>query len=259
MNQNSRGRFADHCLISCGILYQELTQLAQSGFLNPRRILFTPLGLHALPHKLEEHLLRRLEQARQWCPDHRIIVVYGKRCHVCTDEPLKRVDSILAQAGRGIVRVQGDYGYDMLASYDDRQRISSGRQDRVLWFTPGWLKGWKTVFQRYFGWDEADANANFPGFYDRIIVLDGLGIAEEYMEAHPEDILELFDWTGLEVAFHPISLDRLKGLLTDALCPADPGNAVRRRLTGEEPQADVDYRERQSVFDTAASARGSGR
>jgi hypothetical protein len=84
-----------------------------------------------------------------------------------------------------------------------------GRQDKILWFTPGWLKSWQMVYQTYFGWDDADANANFPRFYDKIIVLDGLGLAEE--------ILELFDWTGLEVEFHPITLDRFKGVLAGSL------------------------------------------
>jgi len=54
----------------------------ETGFLNPHRILFTPPGLHALPDKLEEHLLKRLAQAQESCPDHRIIVVYGKKCKV---------------------------------------------------------------------------------------------------------------------------------------------------------------------------------
>lgn len=212
--------FENRCIISCGMLHPELTHLMESGFLNPRRILFTPPGLHALPEKLEEHLLGRLAQARQWCADRDIIVVYGKKCHVSTDEPLKRVDSILEEAGRGIVRVQGDYGYDMLAGVEQRQQISGGRQDKILWFTPGWLKSWKAVYQKYFGWDEADANANFPGFYDKIIVLDSLGMAEGYMVQHPEEILELFDWTGLEVEFYPIDLDRFRHLLTEALSRA---------------------------------------
>jgi len=171
--------FEDRCIISCGMLHPEMTRLVESGFLNPRRLLFTPPGLHALPDRLEEHLLKRLEQAREECPDHKIIVAYGKKCYVSTDEPLKRVDSILQEAGGEIVRVQGEYGYDMLAGLDDRQRISEGRQDKILWFTPGWLKSWKTVYQTYFGWDDADANANFPGFYDKIVVLDGLGLADE--------------------------------------------------------------------------------
>jgi len=217
--------FEDRCIISCGMLHPEMSHLVESDFLNPRRLLFTPPGLHALPDKLEEHLLNRLAQARKWCPDHKIIVVYGKKCYISTDEPFKRVDSILRAAGQGIVRVQGDYGYDMLAGFEDRQRISGGRQDKILWFTPGWLKGWKTVYQRYFGWDSADANANFPGFYDRIIVLDGFGLAEEYMAQHAEEILELFDWTGLEVEFYPITLDRFKGLLMDSLSPAVVGGA----------------------------------
>jgi hypothetical protein len=40
------------------------------------------------------------------------------------------------------------------------------------------------------------------------------------MIQHAEEILELFDWTGLEVEFHPITLDRFKGLLVDSLSPS---------------------------------------
>ena len=177
---------------------------------------------------MEGHLLKRLAQVREWCPDHKIVVVYGRKCYVNPDVPLRRVDSILQEAGRGIVRVHGDYGYDMLAGFEDRQRISGGRQDKILWFTPGWLKSWKAVYQEYFRWDEADANANFPGFYDKIIVLDSLGLAEEYMTHHAEEILELFDWTGLEVEFCPIVLDRFLGLLAEALSRAAGGGVAEQ-------------------------------
>ena len=210
-------RFENRCIISCAILHDEINYLMETGFLNPRRILFTPPGLHAVPERLEKYLIKRLSQARECCSENEIIVVYGKKCHVSVDAPLKRVDSILQEAGQGITRVQGDYGYDMLAGFEDRQRISGGRQDKILWFTPGWLKNWKTIYQRYFGWDEADANANFPGYYDKIIVLDGLNFSEKYVTQHAEDVLELFDWTGLEVEFQPITLDRFRGLLLDAL------------------------------------------
>jgi len=213
--------FADRCIISCGMLHPEINHLIETGFLNPRQLLFTPPGLHALPEKLEEHLLRRLFQAREWCRDDEITVIYGKKCYINPDEPLKRVDSILQEAGPKLTRVQGDYGYDMLAGFEDRQHISGGRQDKILWFTLGWLKSWKAVYQRYFGWDSADANANFPGFYDKIVVLDALGAADAYMAQHAEEILELFDWTGLEVAFHPITLDRFKGLLADSVPQED--------------------------------------
>ena len=211
--------FEDRCLISCGMLRPEITHLIQVGFMHPFQLLFTPPGLHALPDRLEENLLHKLAQARKWCSDDKIVVVYGKKCYVDAERPRKRVESILHAAGGAITRVQGDYGYDMLASFEDRQHISGGRQDKILWFTPGWLKSWRTVYQRYFGWDRADANANFPGFYDKIIVLDSLGLGEEYMMQHAEEILELFDWTGLEVEFHPITLERFKGLLLDTLSP----------------------------------------
>ena len=209
--------FEDRCLISCGMLYPEISYLIKVGFLNPRRVFFTPPGLHAIPKRLEEYLLNRLANAGELCSNQQVIVVYGKKCHVSMDEPLKRVDSILHQVDQGIVRIQGDYGYDMLAGFEDRQRISRGRQDKILWFTPGWLKSWKTIYQRYLGWDRADANANFPGYYDKIMVLDSLDLSDEYMTQRAEEILELFDWTGLEVEFHPITLDRFKGLLLDAL------------------------------------------
>lgn len=205
------------CLISCAMLHPEIDHLIHHGFLDSEKIFFTPAGLHALPEKLEENLLERLSQAKEFCGEEAIVIVYGKKCFVSTDEPLKRIDTILENYGDGLVRVQGEYGYDMLAGIDQRQEISGGRQDKILWFTPGWLRNWKTVFQNYFGWDHADANANFPGFYDKIIVLDAIGAEQDYMTNRAEEILELFDWTGLLVEFHPITLDRFKGLLSDAL------------------------------------------
>ena len=80
-----------------------------------------------------------------------------------------------------------------------------------------------------FGWDRSDANANFPGYYDKIIILDSLNLAEEYMTQHAEEILELFDWTGLEVAFHPITLDRFRRLLRDSLA-AEAGVLSEKRI-----------------------------
>ena len=217
MTSSNQPNFRECCLISCGMLQPEINHLVETGFFDPKRIFFTPPGLHALPDRLETYLLRRLSQAREICADRNVVVVYGKKCFVSTDEPLKRVDTILEAVSSEIIRVEGEYGYDMLAGFEERQRISENRQDKILWFTPGWLKSWKAIFQHYFGWDRADANANFPGFYDKIVVLDTLGIAEEYMIEHADLVLELFDWTGLNVEFEPITLDRFKGLLMEAL------------------------------------------
>ena len=212
-----RVSFKDHCIVSCGMLYPELNYLMKTGFLDPYRISFTPPGLHAIPSHLEKHLARRLEKAKEFCPPQKTIVVYGRRCYVNLDQPSRRVDSIIEAQGEGIKRVQADYGYDMLAGIEERERISGGEADKILWFTAGWLKNWKTVYQRYFGWDRADANANFPGYYRKIIVLDGIGISDRYLNEHPEKVLELFDWTGVEVQFYEISLDRLKRLLLECL------------------------------------------
>jgi hypothetical protein len=209
--------FADHCIVSCGMLYPEMHHLMEMGVLDPREILYTPPGLHAKPDELERQLVRRLGEAKEHYPPENIIVAYGRRCYLNTDDPTRKVDVILQEQGPGISRVQADYGYDMLAGIEERERISGGEADKVLWFTAGWLSSWKTVYQRYLGWDRADANANFPGYYKKIVVLDGLGVSDGVISEHPERILELFDWTAVEVEFQRISLDRLQGLLLECL------------------------------------------
>lgn len=177
----NRTSFKDCCIISCGILHPELSYLMETGFLDPHKILFTPPGLHILPDELERQLVKKLERAKEECPKKKIIVVYGRKCYVNVDEPSKSIDSIILSLGEGIKRVQADYGYDMFAGISERERISDGEADKVLWFTLGWLDNWKTVYQRYFGWDKADANANFPGFYKKIIVLDGIYYSTEHL------------------------------------------------------------------------------
>lgn len=213
----NRRSFEDHCIVSCGMLYPELNRLMKIDFLDPYKILFTPPGLHAIPDELERQLVRKLKKAKEYCPPQKIVVVYGRKCYLNADNPSRKIDVIIEEQGEGISRVQADYGYDMLAGIEERERISEGEADKILWFTPGWLRNWRTVYQRYFGWDRADANANFPGYYEKIIVLDSIGISEEYIGEHPEKILELFDWTGVGVEFKKISLDRLKRLLLECL------------------------------------------
>jgi len=210
--------FRDHCLVACAILHPELSRLQEEGFLDAKKVLYIPAGLHIKTKRLEERLTAQLQKALRDCPPEKIIVVQGAKCFVSTDDPYRRIDDILRELAPGIKRVQAAYGYDMLAGKEERNEIAAGGDEgRVLWFTPGWLKNWKTIYQRYVGWDRADANANFPGYYDEIVVLDGLEVAETYQTERVEEILELFDWTALPVRCQPISLDRLKGLLLEAL------------------------------------------
>ena len=215
--ERKRISFANHCIVSCGILRPELTFLMDAGFLDAYKVLFTPPGLHVLPDELEKQLLQALNRARKLCPFQDIILVYGRRCYTNLDDASKTIDSIIETQGTGIKRVQAEYGYDMLAGIEQRSEISGGNPDKILWFTPGWLKAWKTVYQKYFGWDEADANANFPGYYKKIIVLDGIGASEKYNTEAPEAILALFDWTGVEVEFRKVGLERLQGLLAECV------------------------------------------
>ena len=47
--------FADRCIVSCGIVSTELTQLVEACFLNPLQILSTPPGCR-VPEDHREHL-----------------------------------------------------------------------------------------------------------------------------------------------------------------------------------------------------------
>ena len=218
MSTAEKRSFRDHCLVACAILHPELSHLQEVGFLDAKKIFYIPAGLHIKTERLEERLIAQLQKALEICPPENIIVVQGAKCFVSTDDPFRRIDDIIGEQAAGIKRVQAAYGYDMLAGREDRDKIAAGGDEgRVLWFTPGWLRNWKTIYQRYVGWDRADANANFPGYYDEIVVLDGLDVAETYQTERVEDILELFDWTGLQVRCQPINLDRLKRLLLEAL------------------------------------------
>ena len=210
--------FRDHCLVACAILQPELSHLQEEDFLDAKKVFYIPAGLHIKTERLEERLTAQLQRALEVCPPEKIIVVQGAKCFVSTDDPARRIDDIIHEQDPRIKRVQAAYGYDMLAGKEERNEIAvGGDEGRVLWFTPGWLRNWRTIYQRYVGWDQADANANFPGYYDEIVVLDALGIAETYQTERVEEILELFDWTGLQVRCQPISLARLKGLLLEAL------------------------------------------
>jgi len=217
MNTNTDVSFKGHCIVSCGILRPELTFMAENGYLDAHKLLFTPPGLHVLPDELEKHVSRALARIGEDCPSQGIIVAYGRRCYTKLDDASKTIDSIITGQRNDIKRVQGEYGYDMIAGIEQRREISEGQPEKVLWFTPGWLSAWKTIYQKYFGWDKADANANFPGYYKKIVVLDGIGASNRYNNEEPEKILELFDWTGVAVEFQPVSLDRFKDLLCQCL------------------------------------------
>ncbi len=90
-----------------------------------------------------------------------------------------------------------------------RIKKSGGR--KIYWLSPGWLENWKQIFKE---WDAAKANKTFPQ-NDKAVLLDAVGIFDEYSQNSPEKILEFSDWMNLEIEPYKISLDRLKNLLLE--------------------------------------------
>ena len=98
----------------------------------------------------------------------------------------------------------------MLSSENERERISQGKD--IYWLTPGWMKYRRFVYQ---DWDKGLANENFPKHTGGAIMLDAVGYYNEILQNDPEKLLEFSDWMGIPLELHPVTLDRLLGLLSD--------------------------------------------
>lgn len=208
--------FGDYAIVACGTLNMELNHLRDSGLLDARKILYTKPGRHEVPSELESQLIRQISTAKTYAPN--IIVVYGgKFCYVNANDPLRKIDTIIQEQlepGIRISRIKATHCMDMLASQEEREKISRGRS--IYWLTPGWMKYRHDVYQ---GWDRAQANENFPRHTGGAVMLDAVGYFDEMMEKNPEEILEFSDWMGIPVEPCPVTLDRLLGLLSDEIEP----------------------------------------
>ncbi len=98
----------------------------------------------------------------------------------------------------------------MLASIDEREKISRG--EKIYWLSPGWLENWKLIFK---DWDVGKVNETFPQ-NDKVLLLDGLDLFDEYSKKYPEEILLFSDWMKLGIESHRIFFDRLKNLFLQA-------------------------------------------
>ena len=201
--------FKGYAIVSCGTLRPELQYLKDSGFLNADKLFYTTPGLHENVHELEKQLIRQLKHAKQYF--QKIIVVYGSRCYIDSADPLKTIDILIQEQGVDVHRIQAKNCIDMLSDIEQRKKISEG--GKIYWLSPGWLKFWKQIFK---DWDIGLANETFPQ-NDKAIILDSLDTFNEYSEQHPEKLLELSDWMRIPIEPYNVSLERLKGLLSDCI------------------------------------------
>ncbi|HMA84918.1 MAG TPA: DUF1638 domain-containing protein [Desulfosalsimonadaceae bacterium] len=201
--------FEDIAIVSCGTLSLELNYLRSQGFLDADHVYYTTPGLHESPRELENQLPAKIERARQ--KTDKILVVYGgKFCYVNANNPTRTIDTIIAEQGGNIARINATHCMDMLASESERDAWAGG--EKVLWLTPGWIKFRHQVYK---GWDKGLANENFPKHTGGAMVLDGIGFMDEYMAEHAEELLEYSDWMGIPIQPYPVTLDRLKSLLLE--------------------------------------------
>lgn len=202
--------FADTVIVSCGTMGPELNHLKKEGFLDAAKIIYTTPGLHQDCVELERQLRDAVARAKEQAA--KVIVVYGgKYCYVSVNEPTRTMGKIIEEMGPEVERIEATHCMDMVASEAERDEMAQG--EKVWWMTPGWVQFWEHVFK---GWDKGVANENFPRHTGGARVLDGLGICDKYLNEQPEMILERSDWMGIPMMGVPVTLDRLKGLLTEA-------------------------------------------
>jgi len=201
--------FSGFSIVSCGTLRPELRALEEEGFLDADRVLFTAPGLHEWPGELERQLGRQVEKVKE--SSERVIVVYGAKCFIDSSDSLRDVDALIRDHGPNISRIHAANCVDMLVGAEERQAIAGGRN--VYWLTPGWLRHWRYIFR---DWDVGKANETFPQ-NDKAILLDGVRFFEEYTQEHPDEVLAFSDWMKIPIEPHPVSLDRLRGLLLEQL------------------------------------------
>ena len=113
----NRLSFRDYAIVACGTLNMELNHLKDSGFLDAKEILYTKPGRHEAPRELEVQLIRQIGTAKKYASS--IIVVYGgKFCYVNTDNPYRKIDTIIQEQeepGVRISRIKATHCIDMLA------------------------------------------------------------------------------------------------------------------------------------------------
>jgi len=208
INQTS---FHNYVIVACGTLSMELNQLKANGFLDANKILYTKPGRHQTSRELENQLIKQIGNAKNH--SRKIIVVYGgKFCYVNADDPYRNIDTIIEEQlepGIKITRIKATHCVDMLASEQERERISQGRD--VYWLTPGWMKYRHYVYE---GWDKGLANENFPKHTGGAIMLDAVGYYDQIAQNEPEKILDFSDWMGIPLEPYAITLERLAGLLS---------------------------------------------
>lgn len=196
--------FKGYSIVCCGTLRRELNHLRNDGFLDADKLSFTAPGLHEDLNELKKQLVRQIKTAKSY--SEKVIVVYGDTCYLS-----KEIDELIQEEDGKITRIEADHCIDMLADSKERDKIASGK--KIYWLPSGWFEYRKIIFKN---WDVGMANETFPK-HDKAIMLDPLGVFDEYSLNFPEKILDFSDWMGIPIEPYKISLERLENLLSNCI------------------------------------------
>jgi hypothetical protein len=185
-------------IVGCGIFEDELTEVLKEEKRFELEIYWLKSGYHVSTDKLAKKLAEVLQE-KNLSFDSNLRILYGLSCLFDLDETIKSRLKVLPSD-------------NCLTAMVGRQQLRKMEEGRTMVVTNSWLrKIFLTSEEDLPIWDEAEMRMNL-GRYNRILVLDtGLEVFTD------EEILTVYDLTGLVLEFEKCDLIYFKNLITDFL------------------------------------------
>lgn len=197
------------CLISCGILKEEIEKLVEEGSLDID-LCFLEAGLHYDYDRLEKVLTAAVEKRLKNYPKG-IIILYGDVCLGFNYEMKELVHKY------GLIKVDALNCIDCLLG-GKSSLLKIDPEHKYLFLTPAWIDFWNR-FEK----DSKEDLKKRYGSLKGIILLDSFGNLDD----HTTEIEEISDKTGLSIIEKKhIGSDGLKEVITEAINQLPPQKVV---------------------------------
>ena len=186
--------------ISCGIFEPDLERVIdlirlENTFDAELKVTYLGARLHTDFNLLGNDILKAIDSAK----GDRIVLLYGSRCHPEFDSLLKN---------HSLIRFLQPNCIEIILRGKDREIFD---YSKTFYLTPGWITKWREIFDSGFGPDKVMMRQSFS-IYDRLLLGD-TGVCQ----IGDEQVLELFEYTGVPIEIENAELDFFKENIINAI------------------------------------------